>query len=310
MAEFCHTKEQQMNITITGSLGHIGKPLTEELVQKGHVVTVVSSNAGRQKDIESLGAKAAIGSIEDDRFLAKALTGADAAYLMTPPDFFEPDQVAYYERIALAYATAIQRSGVKRALYLSSYGAELPSGTGFITGSHKAENLLDGIAGVTVTHMRPTFFYYNLFAFIDMIKAAGSISAVYGGGDKLALVSPRDIASAIAREITQPDNAARICYVTSDDRSCSEIARVLGSAIGKPDLQWNILPRDTALQSLLRAGMPINAAENLVELGTAIHTGRLRHDFDRNKPAFGNVSLEEFAKEFAEVYYRKEQYHH
>lgn len=33
-----------MKIIITGSLGHISKPLTEELVQKGHAVTVISSN--------------------------------------------------------------------------------------------------------------------------------------------------------------------------------------------------------------------------------------------------------------------------
>ena len=38
-----------MKIVVTGSLGHIGKPLTEELVQKGHSVTVISSKAEKQK---------------------------------------------------------------------------------------------------------------------------------------------------------------------------------------------------------------------------------------------------------------------
>lgn len=46
-----------MKITITGSLGHIGRPLTNGLVQKGHAVTVISSNPERQKEIEALGAK-------------------------------------------------------------------------------------------------------------------------------------------------------------------------------------------------------------------------------------------------------------
>ena len=45
-----------MKITITGSLGNISKPLTIELVQKGHAVTVISSNPERQKQIEALGA--------------------------------------------------------------------------------------------------------------------------------------------------------------------------------------------------------------------------------------------------------------
>jgi nucleoside-diphosphate-sugar epimerase len=61
-----------MNIVLTGSLGHISKPLAEDLIQKGHAVTVISSKAAKQKDIEALGAKAAIGSIEDVAFLTKA----------------------------------------------------------------------------------------------------------------------------------------------------------------------------------------------------------------------------------------------
>ena len=52
-----------MKVILTGSLGHIGKPLTQELVQKGHSVTVISSTAERQKDIEALGAKAAVGTM-------------------------------------------------------------------------------------------------------------------------------------------------------------------------------------------------------------------------------------------------------
>lgn len=69
-----------MKITITGSLGNISKPLTEELVQKGHAVTVISSKPEKQKDIETLGAKAAIGTIEDVAFLTATFTGADAVY--------------------------------------------------------------------------------------------------------------------------------------------------------------------------------------------------------------------------------------
>ena len=57
-----------MKIIVTGSLGHISKPLTEELVQKGHAVTVISSKPERQKDIEALGAAAAIGTIDDVEF--------------------------------------------------------------------------------------------------------------------------------------------------------------------------------------------------------------------------------------------------
>lgn len=291
-----------MKIILTGSLGHISKPLALELLQKEHQATIISNSPQRRAEIETLGAKAAIGSVNDTHFLIKTFTGADVVYCMTPPNFNDTDQVGYYERTATAYAEAIRQTGVKRVLYLSSYGAHLSSGTGFIAGSHRGENILSALPGIAFTHIRPTFFYYNLFPFIPMIKTAGFIGAVYGGEDKLAMVSPTDIAAAIAEEIGQEHSGTTIRYVTSDDRTCNEVAAVLGSAIGKPDLAWKILPPEDVLQSLQSHGMPRNAAENLVELGMAIHTGALREDFEKHQPVYGKISLEEFAEDFKSVY--------
>ncbi len=81
-----------MKIIVTGSLGHISKPLTEGLVQKGHAVTVISSNPEKQKNIETLGAIAAIGSLKDADFLTTTFTGGDAVYCMIPPNnYFDPN---------------------------------------------------------------------------------------------------------------------------------------------------------------------------------------------------------------------------
>jgi len=116
-----------MKIIITGSLGHISKPLAQELVQKGHAITVISSNPDKQKDIEAIGATAAIGSVEDVSFLAKTFTGANAVYTMLPPFKFQenPDLDAREEarRLSSNYVTAIQQSGVKKVVqqYRGSY---------------------------------------------------------------------------------------------------------------------------------------------------------------------------------------------
>lgn len=299
-----------MNIVITGSLGHISQPLAEELLQKNHTVTIISSNPGKQTDIKTLGAQPAIGSVLDVDFLTKTFTNADAVYCMTPPNFHHQNQIAYYEQTAQAYAEAIRRAGVQRVIYLSSYGAHLPSGTGFITGSHKGEKIFNDITGISVTHMRPTYFYYNLLHFIPMIQNAGFIGAVYGGEDRLPLVSPKDIAAAIARVLTAQRTGMHIQYVSSDERTCNEVAHILGKAIGQPNLVWKVLPPEQVLQSLIKTGMSNSAAENLVELGMAIHTGILREDYDKNKPALGKVSLENYANEFAALYQQTEIHQH
>lgn len=291
-----------MKIVVTGSLGHISKPLTLSLLGGGHSVTVITSNPERRQAIEELGATVAIGSVEDITFLVNALQQADAVYCMTPPNFAAPDQLDYYERIARNYAEAIRQSDLQRVVHLSSYGAHLPAGTGFITGSHRAENIFNSLSGIHITHIRPGYFYYNLLGFIPMIRAAGFIGSVYGGDDQLALVSPADIADAVAQEMVQLNSPAKIRYVVSDDRTCREVAAILGASIGKPGLQWQVLPAAQVKQALLTAGIPNNAAENLLELGQATHSGILREDYEQQVPALGKIKLEDFAKEFAAIY--------
>ena len=288
-----------MNIVITGSLGHIGKPLTETLVDQGHTVTVISSKPEKQPEIAALGATAAIGSVGDVAFLTSTFAGADAVFCMIPPNFSAPDQVAYYSRIGTNYAQAIRQAGVKRVVDLSSYGAHLDKGTGFIVGSHHVENTLDALPNVAVTHIRPGYFYYNLFGFTRMIQAAGFMGANYGGDDKLVLVSPVDIAAAVADELTTGATDRPVRYVASDERTCTEVAQVLGSAIGKPDLTWAVIISEQMKQGLETNGVPASAAAALVELGEATHSGILREDYDQNKPPMGQVKLDDFALEFA-----------
>jgi uncharacterized protein YbjT (DUF2867 family) len=291
-----------MQLIITGSLGHISSPLTKELVQKGHSVTVISSKPEKQKEIEALGAAAAIGSIEDVRFLTTAFTGADAVYSMLPPhDFFGPafDIMEYARRIANNYAQAIRQSGVKRLVHLSSIGAHLDKGTGLILAHHYAEEILNDLSEVAITFVRPVAFYYNLNGFLATIKNTGAIASNYGGEDKAAWVSPIDIAAAIAGEIVTPLVGRKVLYVASEELTCNEIAGILGAAIGKPDLTWITITNQQMQSGLEAVGMPAQIAGGLVELNSGIHTGELFQDYYLNRPVLGRVKMTEFAKEFA-----------
>ncbi|RBL92037.1 NmrA family NAD(P)-binding protein [Chitinophaga flava] len=291
-----------MKIIVTGSLGNISKPLTKQLIEKGHDVTVISSNGKKQDEITSLGATAAIGQLEDVNFLVNTFTGADAVYCMTPSNFAENDLIAYYRKIGKNYAQAIGTTGVKRVVLLSSFGAHLNKGTGIILGSHYVEQMLNELPDVAVTHMRPAAFYYNLHTFAGMIKKMGFMAANYGGTDKVLWVSPADIAEAVAEEIIRP-HGPKIRYIASDERSCNEVAAILGKAIGQPHLQWNIIPGEQMQTGLEANGVPPLIASLLVELNAALHSGILAEDYYQNPPAvMGKVKLEDFAAEFAAAF--------
>ncbi|KIO75014.1 NAD-dependent dehydratase [Pedobacter lusitanus] len=288
-----------MKFTITGSLGNISKPLTQILVNAGHEVTVISSNTDKTKDIEALGAKAAIGSIDDIDFLTRTFTGADAIYVMCPPSFTTDDYRAYISATGRNYAAAIQASGVKQIVNLSSIGAHLSDGTGPIKGLHDVEQIFNTLEGVAVKHMRPSYFYFNLYGSADMIRHAGILGSNYGESATLVMVHPTDIAIAIAEEIQQPFTGKSVRYVTSDVRPAGEVATVLGNAIGKPELKWVEFTDQQALEGMIQAGLSEEIAKNYVEMGSAIRSGVLWEDFELNKPVFSATKLEDFAKEFA-----------
>jgi len=297
-----------MKIIVTGSLGHISKPLTQELVQKGHEVTVISSSPERKDAIEALGAKAAIGTMEDAGFLTATFTGADAVYVMETMggnSYFDPniDIMVAISKIGNNYKQAILETGVKRVVHLSSIGAHTDKGNGLLAFHYNVENILKTLpSDVSITFMRPVGFYYNLLGFINTIKTQGVIATNYGGDNKKPWVSTLDIAEAVAEELLSPFIGRKVRYIASDEISCNELASLLGAAIGKPDLKWVVIPDEQLLNGMIAGGMNPKIAAGMVEMNASGQTGALYEDYFRNRPALGNHKLKEYAKEFAFVY--------
>ncbi|GAB3920373.1 NmrA family NAD(P)-binding protein [Mucilaginibacter myungsuensis] len=291
-----------MKITVTGSLGNISKPLATQLIGAGHQVTIISSNADKAKEIEALGATAAIGSLTDTAFVTDAFTGADAVYTMIPPNLFAEDFRASANQISDSYVAAIKVSGVKQVVHLSSVGAQHSSGTGPIISAHDAENKLNKLDGVDVRFIRPAFFYTNFLGNIGLIKQAGILGSNYPADTRLILVHPADIATVIAREIQQPISGKSVKYVYSSEHTPTEVAAILGTAIGKPKLPFVEFTDEQQYDGLKQAGISADMSKNYVELGVAARTGILWSDLDAQGAAKGNISLEEFAKEFAQYF--------
>jgi uncharacterized protein YbjT (DUF2867 family) len=302
-----YQKVKVMKIVVTGSLGHISKPLTQELIQKGHSVTVVTSKAERKGEIEALGAKAAIGQVEDQDFLPATFAGADLVYTMIPPgNFMDPNYDVYVRVRAMMenYQKAIVGVGIKRVVHLSSIGAHTDQGNGLLRLHYIAESILKQLpADVHLTFMRPTGFYYNLLGYIPMIRSQGFIAANYGADDMAIWVAPADIATAIVEEIGNPSaTSPSVRYVASEELACKDTARILGQAIGKPDLQWIRIPDQQMLDGLITRGMKPDIAKGMVEM----YSNRtLYEDYFRHRPVLGKTKLPEFAKQFAAAYHQQ-----
>ena|SRR5579872_7413854 len=299
-----------MKYVITGAAGHISKPLALHLLKTGHQVTVIGRNANNLATLVEAGAKAAIGMVDDIDFLAKTFTGADAIYTMVPPNFAVTDWKAAIEQVGKNYTVAIKASGVKYVVNLSSIGAHLPDGCGPVSGLYRVEQSLNTLTGVNIKHLRPAFFYENLFANISLIKQAGIMGGNYGTppngepGKGFVIVDTNDIANVAAEELLNlhfTGHSAR--YISSDEVSVEGIAKAIGSAIGKPELPWVVFSDEQALQAMTGMGLPEEIAKNYIEMGVALRTGVMSEDYWKHRPAtLGNVKVADFAKVFAGAY--------
>ncbi len=294
-----------MKYVITGGAGNISKPLSEKLLAAGHEVTVIGRNAENLKPLTDAGATAAIGTVEDVAFLNTAFQGADAVYTMVPPNLSAADWKAYIGEIGKNYAEAIKTAGVKFVVNLSSIGAHLPEGVGPVSGLYRAEQTLNGLEGVNIIHLRPGYFYTNLFASIPMIKGMEMFgSNISKANDKIILSGTTDIAEAAAEALLNLNFSGHtVQYLASDERTPAEMVKAIGEAIGKPGLPYVEFSDEDTLNGLKGAGLPEEVAKNYTEMGQCMRSGKMAEDYWQNRPGtLGRTKLEDFARQFAGVF--------
>jgi uncharacterized protein YbjT (DUF2867 family) len=290
------------NYVITGSLGNISRPIVEGLVKAGKNVKVVTHHPDRVKEIEKLGAKAVVGSVEDESFVYNAFKDAEVVYTMIPPIWQTTDWLKTMSHVGENYAKAIKSNKVQYVVNLSSMGADVGKGVGPVDGLYTFEQLLDAIPGLNVKHLRPSYFFTNFFTQIGMIKQGGIMGGNFGEGEKLFLTHPRDIATVALDDLLNLNFSGNsVRYILSDERSGKEIAQVLGKAIGK-DVPWIVFSDDQQKQGFLQAGLSETHAENYKELGRSIREGYMQADARKHKPNASKTKLEDFAAEFATAF--------
>lgn len=295
-----------MNYVITGSLGHISKPVVEALVKANHNVTVITSKQENSSAIEALGAKAAVGSVEDATFLNQAFVGADAVYLMIPPNFNPAGEWKdFLRKVADNYVAAVKQNSIKHVVQLSSIGAHLRNGVGPVDGLGYLEEKLNELQDVNAVYLRPSYFFYNLFAQIGLLKHAGITGGNFFGTDeKLVLVDTNDIAAAATKALlTLNFKGKQVEYISTVEVNVNDVAKVLGEAVGKPNTPWVVFTDEQNLEGAIGAGIVKTVAEAYTEMGKSLRDGKMQEDYWKsNVTPTGNLTLEAFAEQFALAY--------
>jgi uncharacterized protein YbjT (DUF2867 family) len=289
---------------ITGASGNTGKGIVERLLAAGKPVRAIARTAEKMESLKALGAQVVTGDLMDSKFLIKSLTGATAVYAMIPPDLKATNMRSYQNQVGDAMVMAVNTTGVKYVVTLSSVGAHLPDGAGVVQGLHDFEKKWEKVEGVNVLHLRPTYFMENLMGSMGLIKRMGAHGMPIKADLKFPLVAAKDIAVLAADRLMKLDFTGRsIQYVLGPrDVTPQEITQVLGRAIGKPDLSHVQVSYEDARKGFLSFGVSESVADGYIEFLTSVNEGRVMEPGIRNSGNTTPTTLEEFAESFAAVY--------
>ena len=268
-------------ITVMGATGNVGGQIVRRLLEAGEHVRAIGRNPQALAELEAAGAEPRAGDAADAAFLTEAFRGADAVHTMLPYSHTAPDFGAEQARLSEAIVTAIRDSEVRKVVVQSSIGADLPSGTGFIAASlHPHEQRLRALDGVDLLLLRPTLFFESIVAAVDAIEATGVNADVVAPDVPVPMIASRDVAEVAAAALrSRAWTGVEVRELLGPcDLTYAEATRILGAAIGRPDLQYVQLPDDEMAAALVQAGFTPDVAALHIEMGNALSAGTINHE--------------------------------
>jgi uncharacterized protein YbjT (DUF2867 family) len=295
-----------MTVTVLGATGKTGGAAVERLLAAGAKVKAVARSADKLGALQKRGAQPVTADVGDAAALAEALRGSDAAYLMIPGDYKKPDLLGQYARASEAIARAARDAGLRRAVFLSSLGGERTSGTGPIVGLHVAEERLRAVAadtGMALLILRAGYFYENSFGSLSLIKQQGVNGGAIEPATRMAMIAAADIGVVAAEALGAADFSGVVVRELSGPRDLTmpEATRLIGKAIGRPELEYVRFPDEGYVGALKAAGFSPDAAGLFLEMAQAFNKGLVASQPGTEK-ARTATPFEAFADTFAQAY--------
>jgi len=246
----------------------------------------------------SRGAEALAANVLDTDALSRALAGAQGVYVLIPPDMTSPDFRAHQDRVTESIAKALEKVGVAHAVTLSSVGADKPDKTGPVVGLHKMELRLAQVPGLNALHLRAGYFMENTLAQIGIIRSFGMMTGPIRADVPLAMIATRDIGAAAAEALLRLDFQGRQTQelLGPRDVTYTGAAKVIGTAIGKPDLAYTQLPDEQVIQAMTGMGISRNMAQLLCEMSASINSGYMKPLEPRSEKNTTPTSFETFVE--------------
>src|ERR1700686_1592836 len=271
-----------------GSVGSIGRNLTEMLPAKGHKVrALVRREDERAENLRQLGAEVMQGDLTDLTAMHRAIEGCASVY-------FGMSVSADYLTATVNTAAVARHHGVKAFVNMSQMTVTQMSITESTDSpQHKlhwlAEQALSW-SGLPVVTVRPTVFFEGFFLQLAApgVRASDELALPWGGG-KTSPISAVDVARAVAVILDDPaPHIGQIYDLTGPESAdLDHHARVFSEALGRP-IRYRDVPLPAWSEGLRQARYPEHVVRHLSAMAELTRQGR----YDRMTDAFCKLTGE------------------
>lgn len=246
-------------ILVTGASGKTGRAVITALVARGVAVRAFVRRTEAGAGLLTLGAREiALGSLDDESAVSRALQGCRAAYHIAPNvDAGE----ALYGSILLRAAA---RAGIEHVVYHSVLHPQIEA-----MPHHWAKMRVEEMifaSGLPFTILQPTAYMQNILGALPRIRSDGFHVTPYPVTTRINLVDLADVGEAAAIALTEPGHAgATYELVGTPALDQMDVAQALSRALGR-----RVVAQELSLDSwdsgARASGLPDHARETLAQM--------------------------------------------
>jgi uncharacterized protein YbjT (DUF2867 family) len=265
---------------VTGVSGRTGSAAANALLNAGKRLRVVVRDKEKGDVWATRGAEVAIADFTDTKALSNAFTGANGAYIVSPPQYSLDNLFKQADAIARSIAKAAEKAQLPKLVVLSSVGAEQPSGTGWIGMNHMLEQHLSQ-TGLPVTFLRAAYFMENWAPLAKIATTQNELPSFLAPlNKKFPMIATDDIGRIAAEALCETWGDTRIIELEGPvSYSPDDVAKHVTQSFGK-SIEPILIPESNWLQSMSGQGFSPTAIAGFIEMTQALNSEHIA--FNRN----------------------------
>lgn len=255
---------------IAGITGHVGGAAAGHLLAKGKQVRTLLRTPEKAKAFADRGVEIHRGDLNDAEALARALEGAEGAFLLMQPTMTPAPDFSDARASLNSYTAALAAAPVPRLVALSSMGSEKTEKLGNITATSLMERAFSNLPFPTA-FVRAGSFYENYVSALTTAQHTGKYFSFQPVDFAFPAIGTIDIGNLVAELLLKGWTGKRVIELGSLT-TANRMAAAVSKTIGR-DVEAQAIPRDAWAETLQQFGLPPGSTGAYEQMMESISNG-------------------------------------